>query len=525
MSVRRVVLAAALACGGPVASAAAQAPPVGGADSAWVNLVTITRLHDEFAARPDEARLHGHPTQPWGRLDWPVALPEPFRSRAFVGESYVLLDVDSAGRAAGCRPLRAGAHPELDAFACTLLMRPGSFTAALVPQRESLAGLWVMGLRWESLTAASYRARPREGGIAAAPALSTPPPATAGPPPVDRWARLSQQVWIDTTSVSRVREDRFRFILRRNHSWALRRVSDGMTFDRTEEVMEVDCARGRSRLLERQSLLGERVVEVEEIHASIQGFWNLPSPRLRDEYCPVLREAHPRSSPVSLSSASARPEDIAGLWIGADSASASIRVHLELDRAPGGGWTGKVAYRNPRTGRSICSTPLRDGSGAGPAFEFTEVRCGNGVLRLVAADGQMHLERSATVERPGGLSRILLRLSPTRPAAPIRIGETGGRLENGDPVAFTGALYDDYTFTAPSAMRLRITMRSTELGPYLWVGLGDPSQAVGRGTDYSSGGSEAQVSVDVAAGATVRIRATAWEEGMRGAYTLQLAAN
>lgn len=90
------------------------------------------RLRDEFADRPDEAidsRLHGHPTRPWANSDRPVVLPEPFRSRTFAAESYVLLDVDTAGRAAGCRFLRASAHPELDAFACTLLMRPGYFVA------------------------------------------------------------------------------------------------------------------------------------------------------------------------------------------------------------------------------------------------------------------------------------------------------------------------------------------------------------------------------------------------------------
>jgi hypothetical protein len=92
-----------------------------------------------------------------------VVLPEPFRSRTFAAERYVLLDVDTAGRAAGCRPLRAGAHPELDAFACALLMRPGYLVASVyspaVQPRARLAGRWVMGLRWESLTAAAHHQR------------------------------------------------------------------------------------------------------------------------------------------------------------------------------------------------------------------------------------------------------------------------------------------------------------------------------------------------------------------------------
>jgi hypothetical protein len=166
----RIVLAAALACGAP-AAAAAQTPQGLGGDSALVNLVTITRLRDDFAFRPDEAGQDGHPTRPWVRSNLPVTLPEPFRSRAFTAESYVLLDVDSAGQGAGCRPLRAGAHPELDAVACTLLMRPYTllirpgyhFTETIPPPphppRGLLVGRWVMRLRWESLPAAVHRER------------------------------------------------------------------------------------------------------------------------------------------------------------------------------------------------------------------------------------------------------------------------------------------------------------------------------------------------------------------------------
>jgi hypothetical protein len=166
---RRIVLTAALACGAPAAAAAqtpqaAQPAQADAADSAWVNFVTIRRLPDELADRPDEpmgAVPPGHPTLPWGNWNQPVVLPEPFRSRTFAAQSFVLLDVDTAGRAAGCRPLRAGAHPELDAFSCTLLMRPGYFDPGVsaVRPRARLVGRWVIGLRWESLTAAAHRQR------------------------------------------------------------------------------------------------------------------------------------------------------------------------------------------------------------------------------------------------------------------------------------------------------------------------------------------------------------------------------
>lgn len=161
---RTIILRAALACAAPETAATAQGRRR--ARPTARDLVTIRRLRDEFAGRPDEAidsRLHGPPHPALANFERPVVLPEPFRSRTFAAESYVLLDVDNAGRDAGRRPLRAGAHPEFDAFACTLLMRPGYFVASVyspaVQPRARLAGRWVMGLRWESLTAAARRQR------------------------------------------------------------------------------------------------------------------------------------------------------------------------------------------------------------------------------------------------------------------------------------------------------------------------------------------------------------------------------
>jgi hypothetical protein len=54
---------------------------------------------------------------------------------------------------------------------------------------------------------------------------------------------------------------------------------------------------------------------------------------------------------------------------------------------------------------------------------------------------------------------------------------------------------------------------------------GDPPQVTGKGTNDLRGGTAAQVSVEVPAGATVKIRANGWQRGMQGAYTLQVTAN
>jgi hypothetical protein len=387
MNIRRVVLAAALACGAPAAAAAAQTPPGGGADSAWVNLVTISRLRDEFAARPDEARLDGHPTRPWGRMDRPVVLPEPFRSRAFVGESYVLLDVDSAGRAAGCRPLRAGAHPELDAFACTLLMQPGYFAAyppAPAPRpRESVAGRWVMGLSWESLTAAAYRQRPREGGVAAPPA----PAPSQGP----------------------------------------RRT--------------------------------------------------IRAPLIANDY-----------------------QDIADQQISDDHLAAELAINEE--GAPTGCRVSSSSG-NPAVDERTCALLAEKA-------RFTQRIDASGTL---IAD---------TVTLRVNVGRMLSTVPPF--AQPMQIGQTvSGRLESGDRVLLNGTLYDEYAFTAPSAMSLRITLRSAEFGPMLWVIHGSPPSVASVRTNDPR--ADVQRSVDVPAGTSVRVQVNTWARGMQGAYTLQVTAN
>jgi hypothetical protein len=266
----------------------------GAAASQMVNLVSISRLRDEFADQPGEASYReGQHARPWALLQRPVTFPEPLRSDTFVAESFVLLDVDSAGHAAGCQTLRAGAHPALDALACTLLMRPGYFSASVVPQRRSLAGRWVMGLRWESLTAAAHRARRSDfsgTGVAAAPEIS--------PPPGRRWVRVLRlqdggASFIDTTSVRLAGEAVFQFIVRNKHPVAMTRRSDGLTIDGTESVVEFDCASGRIRGLSMKIMLGERVLK-EEGSARI---WSASSPGIREAYCPVLRRAPLQPSP------------------------------------------------------------------------------------------------------------------------------------------------------------------------------------------------------------------------------------
>ena len=386
----RIVLAAALACGAP-AAAAAQTPQGRGGDSALVNLVTITRLRDDFAFGPDEARQDGHPTRPWVRSKMPVALPEPFRSRAFTAESYVLLDVDSAAQGAGCRPLRAGTHPELDAVACTLLMRPYALltrpgfelTEPIPPPphppRGSLAGRWVMRLRWESLPAAVYR---RDFIVI---------PRGEPPEPVRRHIR-GEVVAADYRGI------------------ADQRISDG----------RVDA---------------QLVIDGRGVPTGCRATRSSGNPAIDERTCAVLVR---RARFAQRASASGTPV--------ADTLTLSINVDWLLSSRP----------------------PLPQ---------------------------------------------------------PVQVGQTvSGRLENGDRVSFDGRFYDDYTFTAPSPMSVRISVWSADLSPDFRVTFDYGRFLVGEVAHDSSGRVGKEVSLDLRAGERVRIRAAAYRRGTQGAYTLEVTA-
>ena len=394
MRMRRIVLAAALACAAPATAAAAQAAQAGAADSAWVNLVSMTRLRDELAGQPAEARLHHAHAVIWERIGWRVTFPEPFRSRAFVAESHVLLDVDSAGHAAGCRPLRAGTHAELDAFACTLLMRPGYFTATIPPPapqpRESQAGRWVLGLRWEGLTAAAHRQRESSFSGTGTYQMSPVPPRRQSPPP-----RRMIRGEVAESDYRRIADQR-------------------MTEGRVEATLAID---------ERGVPTGCRVA-----HSS-------GNPAIDERTCALL-----------------------------------------VDR--------------------VRFTQRVDSSGTAIADSFS-----------LAID----------------VDRMLASRPPL--AQPIEIGQTvSGRLESGDRVSANGTFYDEYTVTAPGATGIRITLHSAELGPSLRATFDKPPYRLGEGRSHSSGGRDLEVSVDVPAGARVRIQAGAMSRGMQGAYTLQVTA-
>jgi hypothetical protein len=147
-------------------------------DAGWETYLEVKQLSPDFATHPETARM-SDPNTRW--TAWPRApeLPADLRRRVFVNESYVLLQVDPMGMAAGCRPLRASAQPRLDAASCDLLMRPGFFSAYLLPPDPPRSPeQWVVGIRWQGVDPASARRN------AAAPKpLISPTPLPPPPPP------------------------------------------------------------------------------------------------------------------------------------------------------------------------------------------------------------------------------------------------------------------------------------------------------------------------------------------------------
>ena len=160
----------------PLAAAPAQPARAPAAETGWISNVMVVRLSDEFLVRPADARRDAPHPQSWAMFPHRILLPEPYRSRPLDHDSFVVIDLDPAGRAAACRPLRPSRELRLDAAACDLMTIPGYFSASLVPPREPMSGSWVFAVSFETVTAAQALRR------AAAPqTLFTPTPPPAQP--------------------------------------------------------------------------------------------------------------------------------------------------------------------------------------------------------------------------------------------------------------------------------------------------------------------------------------------------------
>ena len=89
-------------------------------------------------------------------------LPADLRNRRLKTESYVVVTVDEAGKAAGCRILKASSDPRLDRLACDLLGRRAAFEPTYETPTRTIPDTRVLGVRWEVIDSATLAERERE---------------------------------------------------------------------------------------------------------------------------------------------------------------------------------------------------------------------------------------------------------------------------------------------------------------------------------------------------------------------------
>jgi hypothetical protein len=117
-----------------------------------------------------------------------------------------------------------------------------------------------------------------------------------------------------------------------------------------------------------------------------------------------------------------------------------------------------------------------------------------------------------------------LPLAASAQLTPIGAGQAvNGQLQASDPVLADGSHYDLYAFRGVAGQQIRVTLRSGAFDAYLSGGRMDGSSFVAdTSDDDGAGGSDAQLTVTVGNSGSYVIRATSYEGGETGAYTLMV---
>lgn len=97
-------------------------------------------------------------------------------------------------------------------------------------------------------------------------------------------------------------------------------------------------------------------------------------------------------------------------------------------------------------------------------------------------------------------------------------GRTQGELRQGDSTLPSGEFVDDYTFTGRQGQRVVIRMTSGALDPYLIIS--GPNGFQRDNDDGAQGSKDAVLDVTLPADGAYRVRATTYQSGERGAYTI-----
>lgn len=144
----------------------------------WVTNVSVHRI-DENPTDPPAGHYTGVGTswdQAWQSWVTEADMPGEYRRRAFKSVSRVAVDVDTAGRPAGCRALSAGAEPRLDTLACELLMKRAKFDVRYAGPGQPMPYRFAASIPWQTIKAAEMGPPPPPMFISPAPDPGTPPP-------------------------------------------------------------------------------------------------------------------------------------------------------------------------------------------------------------------------------------------------------------------------------------------------------------------------------------------------------------
>jgi TonB family protein len=134
-----------------------------------------------------ERQIYGGYGPDWRNWIRPEDVPQDLRRRRINTNTVVAIDIDSSGRATGCRVARASTEPRLDALVCSLLTTRGHFVPRRPRPGEAVAATWGMQVYWRVLDREQIEERNRRT-IAVPPAPR--PPAPGAVPSDRRWPRF-----------------------------------------------------------------------------------------------------------------------------------------------------------------------------------------------------------------------------------------------------------------------------------------------------------------------------------------------
>lgn len=128
--------------------------------------------------QPDPAKLSegSFGDTRWDKWLDPADLPLDLRNRSVTLSAYLAVDVDAAGKVAGCRLLKSSNYADFDALACKAVSEKGSFDPFYQVPGAPLAQTLNLSVRWRNVLHSEWEKR---GRMLSPPAPPRPPPPSA----------------------------------------------------------------------------------------------------------------------------------------------------------------------------------------------------------------------------------------------------------------------------------------------------------------------------------------------------------